>query len=121
MAYLDFFALPLPRGNEAEYKLQIQVFVDVMKGLGLLRYCEAVADDVPSGEKTDFYRAVAATDEETVVAAFAVWPDKATRDRAWSEGMKDPRLAAMDAHKRLFDGKRMIYGGFAPLFEFGIE
>jgi uncharacterized protein YbaA (DUF1428 family) len=42
----------------------------------MLRYCEAVADDVPRGKMTDFYRAVAATEEETVVAAFAVGPIK---------------------------------------------
>ncbi len=89
-----------------------------MKPYGLLHYIEAIADDVPHGELTDFYRSVKAEGEETVVASFAVWPDKATRDRAWAEGMKDPRMADMDAHKRVFDGKRMIYGGFRPLYEY---
>jgi uncharacterized protein YbaA (DUF1428 family) len=50
-----------------------------------------------------------------------VWPDKETRNRAWAEGMKDPRLAKLDGHMQLFDGKRLIYGGFSPLTEFGIE
>lgn len=121
MAYYDFFALPLPRSNEDQYKKQVQVFLDVMKEFGMLGYCEAVADDVPRGKTTDFYRAVAATEEETVVTAFAVWPDKETRNRAWAEGMKDPRLAQLDGHMQLFDGKRLIYGGFNPLIEFGIE
>jgi uncharacterized protein YbaA (DUF1428 family) len=88
-----------------------------MKDFGLLRYCEAAAEDVPRGKITDFYRAVAAEDSETVVLAFAVWPDKATRERAWNEGMKDPRLNPED-HTALFDGKRLIYGGFVPLVEF---
>lgn len=118
MAYYDFFLLPLPPKNEQDYKGQIQIFIDVMKDLGLLHYVEAMADDVPAGEVTDFYRAVAKQGDETVVASFAIWPDKATRDRAWSEGMKDPRMASMDAPQRLFDGKRMVYGGFRPLFEF---
>ncbi len=120
MAYVDFFLLPLPRGNEEEYKKQAALFLEVMKDFGLLRYCEAQSDDVPHGEVTDFYRSVAAKENETVVAAFAVWPDKKTRDRAWEEGMKDPRMKDADAHKRLFDGKRMIYGGFAPILEFGL-
>jgi uncharacterized protein YbaA (DUF1428 family) len=117
MSYADFFVLPLPPGNEEEYKSQIKIFAEVMKDFGLLYYCEAVAADVPRGELTDFYKAVAAQGDETVVAAFSLWPDKETRDRAWNEGMKDPRLAGLDGHKRLFDGKRMIYGAFKPLFE----
>jgi uncharacterized protein YbaA (DUF1428 family) len=117
MSYVDFFVLPLPPNNEEEYKTQIKVFAEVMQDLGMLYYCEAVADDVPHGESTDFYKAVAAQGDETVVVGFGLWPDKQTRDRGWDEGMKDPRLAKLDAHKRLFDGKRMIYGAFKPLFE----
>ena len=119
MSYTDFFLIPLPKGNEAEYKTQIETFVTVMKDFGLEYYCEALAEDVPRGEATDFYRAVAAKDNETIVAGFARWPDKATRDKAWSEGMNDPRLASMDGHKRIFDGKRMVYGAFRPIFEYG--
>lgn len=119
MSYVDFFALPLPKGNEAEYEKLAHVFADVMKPLGLIKYVEALADDVPRGEVTDFYRAVAAKEEETIVAAFAVWPDKETRDRAWAEGMKDPRMASMEGHKRVFDGKRMFWGGFKSLIEVG--
>lgn len=117
MSYVDFFIVPLPAGNKTEYQEQAQIFANVMKDFGLIRYCEALADDVPRGKVTDFYRAVEATEEETVVAAFALWPDKKTRDHAWSEGMKDPRLASIDGHKRLFDGKRMVYGGFSPFVE----
>jgi uncharacterized protein YbaA (DUF1428 family) len=117
MSYVDFFLVPLPTGNESEYKEQAEIFASVMKDYGLIRYCEALADNVPRGEITDFYRAVAAKEDESVVAAFALWPDKETRDHAWSEGMKDPRLTSMDSHTRLFDGKRMVYGGFKPLVE----
>lgn len=117
MSYFDFFIFPLPPENEQEYKGQIAIFVEVMKDYGLSYYCEAKANDVPHGEVTDFYRAVAAQGNETVVCGFGIWPDKATRDRAWAESTKDPRFAQMDAHQRLFDGKRMVYGGFEPIFE----
>jgi len=119
MSYVDFFSLPLPTANEAEYKKLAHVFAEVMKPLGLIKYIEALADDVPRGEVTDFYRAVAAKEGETVVAAFALWPDKETRDRAWAEAMKDPRMTEMDGHKRVFDGKRMYWGGFKPILEVG--
>lgn len=116
MSYIDFFCLPLPKGKEAEYKLVAETFAVVMKEHGMLRYCEAVADDVPRGKVTDFYRAVNAADSETVVASYCIWPDKATRDKAWNEGMKDPRLSH-DPESRIFDGKRMFWGGFRPLLE----
>jgi uncharacterized protein YbaA (DUF1428 family) len=114
MAYVDFYCLPLSPSKVDEYVKHAEVFATVMKEHGLLSYCEAIADDVPKGKTTDFYRAVAAEEGETVVAAYAVWPDKATRDKAWAESMKDPRMNAQDMP---FDGKRMFWGGFKPIFQ----
>ncbi|OQX69138.1 MAG: hypothetical protein B6A08_06590 [Sorangiineae bacterium NIC37A_2] len=121
MSYVDFFALPLPKGNEERYRQMAEIFKTVMREHGLLRYCEAVADDVPRGEVTDFYRAVAATEEETVVAAYALWPDKETRDLAWQRGMQDPRFGGPDEFASVFDGKRMFWGGFKPIVEYEAE
>ena len=114
MSYVDFFCLPLIKGKEAEYQKMAEKFYVVMKEHGLLSYCEAVADDVPRGKVTDFYRAVEANNEETVVAAFCHWPDKQTRDKAWEVAMKDPRLNDKP-NPPIFDGKRMFLGGFKPL------
>jgi uncharacterized protein YbaA (DUF1428 family) len=111
---VDFYCLPLDPSKLDEYLKHAEVFATVMKEHGLLSYCEAIADDVPRGATTDFYRAVAAKDGETVVAAYAVWPDKATRDKAWAESMKDPRMNGQDMP---FDGKRMFWGGFKPIFQ----
>ena len=116
MAYVDFFCLPLPKGNEAAYRKQAETFASVMKEHGLQQYCEASADDVPKGKVTDFYRAVDAKENETVVAAYAVWPDKATRDKAWDKAMKDPRIE-MKPEDLPFDGKRMFWGGFSPIVQ----
>lgn len=118
MNYVDFFVLPLNKGKEAEYKKMCALFEKVMKRNGLLSYCEAIADDVPHGKMTDFYKAVQATDGETVVAAFATWPDKATRDKAWEAMMKDPEMTPQ-MHEGVFDGKKMFYGGFKPIYQFG--
>ena len=115
--YVDFIVLPLKKGKEDGYKKLCESFSAVMKNHGLLSYCEAVADDVPHGKVTDFYRAVQAGDDETVVAAFCTWPDKSTRDKAWEAFMKDPKIHAQQDHG-LFDGKKMFYGGFKPLFQF---
>lgn len=117
MSYIDFICLPLPKGKENEYKNQAKIFGQVMKEHGMLSYLEAVADDVPRGKVTDFYRAVAAQESETVIASYCIWPDKPTRDRAWDLAMKDPRLHSQKAEHAIFDGKRMFWGGFKPLFE----
>ena len=63
---------------------------------------------------TDFHRAVQAKPDEAVVFSWITWPDKATRDQAWSKSMEDDRMKNMQMP---FDGKRMIYGGFAPIYE----
>ena len=117
MSYVDFFCLPLVKGKEAEYKKQAEIFGKFMKAQGMLSYCEAVADDVPHGKVTDFYRAVEAKEDETVVASFCTWPDKSTRDKAWELMMKDPEINKQKQDEMPFDGKRMFWGGFKPLYE----
>lgn len=116
MNYVDFIVVPLKKGKESEYKKMCESFATFMKEQGLISYCEAVADDVPHGKVTDFYRAVQATDDDTVVAAFCTWPDKGTRDQAWAGFMNNPKEASPSG--ALFDGKKMFYGGFKPLFQF---
>ena len=57
-----------------------------------------------------------ATDDETVVFSWVEWPDKATRDRAMKAMENDARMN-LDENPMPFDGKRMIYGGFAPVVD----
>jgi uncharacterized protein YbaA (DUF1428 family) len=71
------------------------------------------AHDVPRGEVTDFYGAVQAKEDEAIVFSWIEYPDKATRDEAGRKLMDDPRFAALG--EMPFDGKRMIYSGFAPI------
>ncbi len=116
MSYIDFFCLPLVTSKEDEYRRIAELFASIMKEHGLLAFCEAVADDVPHGKVTDFYRSVAVEEGETVVAAYYLWPDKATRDKAWELSMKDPRINNKP-DTMPFDGKRMFWGGFKPLVQ----
>ena len=116
--YLDAYALPLPSEYDRQrYDALNTKFGDFMKERGALSYVEAVADDVPRGERTDFYRAVAAEESETVAVAFVTWPDKATRDAAWGAMETDPRFSDMQPGDMPFDGKRMFWGGFTPVYE----
>ena len=81
-----------------------------------MRLVECWGDDVPDGKVTDFKGAVKAEGGEVVVFSWVEWPDKATRDRAHAEMMKDPRFESI-REPMPFDGKRMIFGGFKVLVD----
>ena len=106
--YIDGFVAAVKDGDKATYT----EFSNRMDALfiehGATRVVDGWADDVPHGTQTDFYRAVAATEGETVAFGYIEWPDKATRDAGFAAVMKDERAQGSPP----FDGKRMIFGGF---------
>jgi uncharacterized protein YbaA (DUF1428 family) len=120
MAYIDGFVIAVPTANKDKFTHHANTADAVFMELGATRILECWGDDVPDGKVTDFRRAVQATADESVVFSWVEWPDKATRDAAMAkmhemmEGNPDPR---MDPAKNPmpFDGKRMIFGGFAPV------
>ena len=118
MSYVDGFIIAVPTANKARFIEHARKGDSVFIEYGALRVLECWGDDVPDGEQTDFRRAVKARDDETVVFSWIEWPDKATRDAGMKKVMdgSDPR---MDPAKNPmpFDGKRLIYGGFAPVLE----
>lgn len=115
MTYVDGFVTPVPSARRAEYLAMAQKGWAMFRKMGALRMMETLSDNIPDGAKTDFRRAVAAEPGEIVAFSWIVWPDKATREAAWAKMMTDPEMAAMG--EMPFDGSRMIYGGFTPLFD----
>jgi uncharacterized protein YbaA (DUF1428 family) len=65
---------------------------------------------------TDFKGAVKAKGDEIVVFSWVEYPSKEIRDAAIKRMMEDPRLKEMGNHMP-FDGKHMIFGGFAPVLD----
>jgi len=118
MSYVDGFVLPVPKAKLDAYRAMARRAGEVWREHGALDYREYVADDVKTGEHTSFPQAVKLEADETVVFAWIVYESRAQRDAVNEKVMKDPRLAdMMDPATMPFDGKRMIYGGFAPLVE----
>jgi uncharacterized protein YbaA (DUF1428 family) len=124
MSYIDGFVIAVPTANKQKFidhaNLGDSVFID----LGATRILECWGDDIQDGKVTDFRKAVQAKDDETVVFSWIEWPDKPTRDAAFAkmkEWMEHPEKAdpRMDPSKNPmpFDGKRLIFGGFAPVVE----
>ena len=114
MGYIDGMVAAVPTARKEEYLAHAKAAGEIFKEYGASKCVETWGDDVPDGKVTDFRRAVQANGDETVVFSWITWPDKATRDEGWSKVMQDQRMADMEMP---FDGKRMIYGGFAPILE----
>jgi uncharacterized protein YbaA (DUF1428 family) len=114
MAYVDGFLIPVPDARKDEYLEHEAKWWGWFKDRGAKSLVVCWGDEVPAGKQTDFRRAVDLREGETVVFAWMTWPDKATRDKAFAGMMEDE---AMGSAEMPFDGKRMVYGGFAPILE----
>jgi uncharacterized protein YbaA (DUF1428 family) len=113
--YTDGFVVPVPEGKVEAYQQLAAKMAKAFRQHGANRVVEALADDVPKGEVTDFYRAVKAEEGEKVVFSFIEWPDKATRDEAWQKIMADESMKPEGDMP--FSGQRMFWGGFEPIFD----
>jgi uncharacterized protein YbaA (DUF1428 family) len=116
MSYIDGFVLAVPTAKKEEYRRHAEAMVPLLKEHGMTGMVECWGEDVPEGKLTSFRMAVKQADDETVVFSWMTWPSKAARDEGWTKIMADPRMK-MDPATMPFDGKRMIYGGFAVLLE----
>jgi uncharacterized protein YbaA (DUF1428 family) len=116
MPYVDGFIVAVPKKNLAAYAKVSKKAGKVWREYGALDYREWVADDVKPGKLTSFPQSVKLKPNETVVFAWITYKSRAQRDKINVKVMSDPRLKSMmDGKAMPFDGKRMIYGGFASL------
>lgn len=118
MTYIDGFIVAVPKNKKEEYRRHAAEAAPIFHEMGITRHVEAWASDVPDGKVTDFRKAVQAKEDEDVVFSWFEYPDRATRDEVGEKMKSDPRMEKMGAEMP-FDGKRMIYGGFAPILEKG--
>jgi len=116
MGYADGYLLAVPTGNREAYRAMAAKAAAVFQEHGATRLVENWGDDVPDGKVTDFRRAVKAEPGETVLFSWVEWPSRAARDAGNAKIMADPRMQPGDTPMP-FDGRRMIYGGFAPLLD----
>jgi uncharacterized protein YbaA (DUF1428 family) len=109
--YVEGFVAAVPTANKEKYIKQAREATAYFKSLGATRIVECWGDDVPKGEVTDFYKAVQAKEDETVIFSWIEYPNKATRDAA-----NEKMAADSDTDMEMpFDSKRMFWGGFEPV------
>ncbi len=118
MTYVEGFVTAVPTANKDAYIKHALEALPLFEQLGVIRMAENWGDDVPTGKVTDFYGAVQARDDETVVFSWFEYADKATRDAANEKMMADPRMEQM-GKTMPFDGSRMIFAGFDAIVEQG--
>jgi uncharacterized protein YbaA (DUF1428 family) len=113
VAYVDGFIIPVPKKNVKAYMKMAKKAAKVWKDHGALEVRECAADDVKVGKWTSFPRSVKQKPSETVFFSWIVYKTRKDRDKVNAKVMKDPRLAdMMSSTNKIFDGKRMIFGGF---------
>ena len=118
MTYFEGFITPVRTADKDAYREHARKFGGFAAEFGISRMVEGMADDVPHGKTTDFYRAVQAHDDETIVFSFFEYPSKQARDAANEKFQNDPRMADM-MKDMPFDAKRMIFGGFEAIVDAG--
>lgn len=119
MTYYTGSIAAVPTANRQEYVDHVKEAWALFRTYGAIRMVESWGVDVPKGKVNDLYGAVNARDDETVIFAWIEWPDKATADEAWRKMQADP--AMRDMPQMPFDGSRMIFGGFEPVFAQGSD
>ena len=116
MNYIDAYVAAVPTANKEAYRLMAEKMAILFKKHGALNVIENWGDDVPEGKLTSFTMAVQREESESIVFSWITWPSRAVRDEGWKVIMQDP-IMQDDNYKNIFDGKRMIFGGFQTIVE----
>ena len=128
MSYVDRYLVPVPCGNKAAYEELARISAVVVKEYGALRALECWLDEsgpeassyhatearLESENYGNFVRAAGAREGETVVISYVEWPSKTARDVGMQKVTCDPRMQFQD-QPPVFEGRRLIAGGFIPL------
>ncbi|WP_066551971.1 DUF1428 domain-containing protein [Croceicoccus bisphenolivorans] len=117
--YVQGFVIPVPEGAKADYLAMAETVNAWFVEQGATEVVECWETDVPDGNLTDFRRAVQAEAGEKIVFSWMIWPDKATCDATHEKMMGEDSPFKDMGETMPFDGRRMIYGGFAPIFTLG--
>jgi len=114
MSFVDGFVAPVKAADKEKFLAHAREAAVMFREHGATQITECWGEDVPEGEATSFPLAVKREADEVVAFSWITWPSREVRDAAWAKMMQDPRMQPQDMP---FDGKRMIYGGFAVILE----
>ena len=114
------FVGAVPTAHREAFIRHTEIAAAAFHDHGLSSAVECWGDDVPEGKLTSFRKAVLAEPDETVIFSWYRWPSKTAEEAGMRAAMADPRLSP-EQNPMPFDGKRVIWGSFAPMLELGGE
>ncbi|WP_457939788.1 DUF1428 domain-containing protein [Mesorhizobium sp. 10J20-29] len=128
MAFNDVTIVPVRTDHKAAYLAFSARIAEVYREYGALRVLDCwqseegsdaadfhavdAMEDYSPGELPNMKRLAGAGDGETVVISITEWPSREVRDRAVKAVVVDPRIKATMDEEPVFDGRRLIAGGF---------
>ncbi|RVQ65966.1 DUF1428 domain-containing protein [Croceicoccus ponticola] len=115
--YVQGFVIPVAEGRMEDYRKMAAEAGEWFREYGAIEVVECAEADIVDGKTTDFRMAVKAQPGEKIVFSWMIWPDRATCDAAAAKMQEDERFKMPDDMP--FDGKRMIFGGFDPIYTLG--
>ena len=118
MTYVQGFVIPAPTKNKDAYRDLAARAWAAFKKHGAVRQVECWGDDVPEGKVTSFTMALKRKDDETAVFSWIERTSKAACEKGARAAMDElSNLPGMSADNAPFDGMRMFWGGFQPIFD----
>ncbi|MGB3167757.1 MAG: DUF1428 domain-containing protein [Alteraurantiacibacter sp.] len=116
--YVQGFLIAVPEDKKEAYRAMAEAAAEKFAEYGVLEIVESWEEDVTDGKVTDFRMATKAQAGEKIVFSWMIWPDRATCDAAAAKMQDDP-FWTEQMGEMPFDGMRMMWGGFSPIFTMG--
>lgn len=133
MSYFDCALIPVPTAKLEVYKRFSEQMAKISLEYGAVRQVDCVLDPASADGAAfhaedarealegvslrDFPMAADAQAGESVVLSWTEWPSKAARDEGLPRMLADPRVQPQEGEDMLFEGRRLIAGGFVKLID----
>ncbi|MGB3814060.1 MAG: DUF1428 domain-containing protein [Shinella sp.] len=135
MTYIDGYLIPIATDKLDAYKAFSEKIASVYREYGAIRIVDCLLDPgdddgkqfhadeardalADAGPLRDFIAAADAGPGETVILSWTEWPSKAARDAGLKKALSDPRVQPKPDEEMLFEGRRLVAGGFTRLMMF---
>lgn len=135
MSYVDAYLVPVAVSKLEAYQRFSRKVAEVYREYGATRIVECLLDNTVANTVTfhaegarldlegenaparDFKIAADAQADETVILSWTEWASKEARNEGLAKALADPRIQPRDGEEMLFEGRRLIAGGFSTLIE----